>query len=182
MNHATAVAKYCSNIDALSQVVLQGDRLLKKNSGDVWALRVFVSSQLDDVLMQDCTPSLDDLQAYYTGVWVFMRAHGDETAQIQVGRLFGFRPDKFRGNISISSRGPILMISFSDMQDLLYAKFAKRKEQFSHEDKTSGFYKTIHYEGHEIPVCVSFAGHDQPSTIVHELTHFRNDVNWYGFL
>jgi hypothetical protein len=68
------------------------------------------------------------------------------------------------------------MISFSDMQDLLYAKFAKRKEQFSHEDKTSGFYKTIHYEGHEIPVCVSFAGHDQQSTIVHELTHFRNDV------
>jgi hypothetical protein len=48
-----------------------------------------------------------------------------------------------------------MQVVFSEMQDLLAVKFAKRKDTFTHEDKASGFFKVLRFEGYEIPVCVA---------------------------
>lgn len=175
---------YVASIQNGSEAIQSAEKILAwKENYDILAIKQKVLSQVDDVLHGYFIQAFHRIQRYSDGISYFLKKHGTESSQIQVGRLFGFRPEKFVGTMDIKNHWPVLIIEFSNMQDLLFAKFAKRKEQFSQEDRASGFYKVLHFDGKEIPVCVNCSGHDTSSTTTHELTHFRNHIigmDYYG--
>ncbi|NRH21422.1 hypothetical protein HOO68_05235 [Candidatus Gracilibacteria bacterium] len=181
MNSQNKIQQYCADIDTISRVVISMEKKIQDGSIGAHSIREIIISQVDSLLVTACDLSIEELHKCYTGVDYFLSRFGKEDAKIQVGKLFGFRSDKLRGDVTVISQGPILLVSFSEMQDLLSVKFAKRKEQFVQDDRASGFYKTVYHEGYRIPVCVTGAGFSEESTIVHELTHFRNDILGLSF-
>lgn len=180
--------RYVSSIQQGAEAVQSAEGVLaSRENYDMLMIKQKVISQVDQTLRGYFIQAFHRIQTYSDGISYFLKKYGAEPSQVQVGRLFGFRPEKFVGTMDIKNHWPVLIIEFSDMQDLLFAKFAKRKEQFSQEDRASGFYKVLHFDGKEIPVCVNCSGHDTSSTTTHELTHFRNHIigmdyysKWWG--
>ena len=181
MNSQNKIQQYCENIDTISRVVLSLESKIQNGTVDIHWIREGVISQVNHTLAKACNLSIDELHKYYIGVDYFLSRFWEEDAKVQIWKLFGFRSEKLRWEATITHQGPILLMSFSDMQDLLAVKFAKRKEHFTQEDRASGFYKTVYFEWHQIPVCVTWDWHGEDSTIVHEWTHFRNDILGLSF-
>jgi hypothetical protein len=169
--------QYIERVQWLSQIIQETEKtMINSASIDMLALKQSVISAVDTELQWEAIWVVDTIRKYYQSIEQFLFRYGDKDTKEQVWRLFGFRPDKLTGDIKIVRRWPVLQISFSEMQDLLSVKFAKRKDTFTQEDKASGFFKVLRFDGYEIPVCVSLIGLFEESTIVHEMTHFRNSV------
>lgn len=169
--------QYIERVQWLSRITQETERtMLDGPSIDMLALKQSVVSAVDVQLQWEALWVIDTIRKYYQSIDGFLFQYGDKNSKEQIGRLFGFRPDKLIGNITIVQKWPVLQIVFSEMQDLLSVKFAKRKDIFTQEDKASGFFKVLRFDGYEIPVCVSIDGLFEKSTIVHEMTHFRNSL------
>lgn len=174
---------YIHRIQDLSQAtqVIESHILQSGIEVDISTIQQLVRTSIDQELRWDIFPALEVIQRYYQSIEKFFSQYGNETINNQIGRLFGFRPNKLIGDSYINQWWPFLRISFSEMQDLLSVKFAKRKDIFAQEDKASWFFKILHFEWYEIPVCVSIQGSLNESTIIHELTHFRNNLIWMSY-
>lgn len=169
--------QYIERIQWLSRITQETERAILGNpSIDMLTLKQSVVSAVDTELQWEALWAVDIIRKYYQSIDEFLFQYGDKSPKEQIGRLFGFRPDKLTGDIKIVRQWPVLQISFSEMQDLLSVKFAKRKDTFTQEDKASGFFKVLRFDGYEIPVCVSIDGLFEESTIIHEMTHFRNSL------
>lgn len=168
---------YVHRIHELSEAVQWVEKsILWENPVDVSTVKEMVVSIMKENGWEDIHTSLETLQKYSQSVEQFTLQYKDNTLKEQVGRLFWFRPDKIVGDVHIKKSWPVLQISFSDMQDLLSVKFARRKDAFTQEDKASGFFKVLRFERYEIPVCVIFDGVDSEKTVIHEMTHLRNNI------
>lgn len=176
-------SQYCKWIDTLSNAIIDIDILLAKWTIDPLQIKERVFSIVDDRMRLDCLRSLDDLRKYAEWINYFEKSYGHETPQMQVGKLFQFRPERFTGNIHIEQRWLIYIIEFSNPEDMLYARFSQRREHFSQSDQGSGFFRVVQLDGHTIPVCSIIGWHDVMGTKIHELTHLRNNIigmNYYA--
>lgn len=170
--------EYIDKIQQLSKTTqnVESHILWSGANVDISIIHQLVLSDVDSELRWEALKVIETIGKYYQSIEKFFSQYGNETINKQIGRLFGFRSDKLIGDTHITKRWPFLQILFSEMQDLLAVKFAKRKDIFTQEDKASWFFKILLFEWYEIPVCVSIQGFLKESTIIHELTHFRNSL------
>lgn len=169
--------KYIKWVQWLSQIAQETERsMINSPSIDIFALKKSLASAVDAELRWEMIWVADIIGKYYQSIDEFLFQYGDRNPKEQVGRLFGFHADKLIGDIKIVRQWPVLQIYFSEMQDLLSVKFAKRKDTFTQEDRASWFFKVLRFDWYEIPVCVSIYWLLQENIIIHEMTHFRNSL------
>lgn len=137
MSYPERVAQYCSDIDRVSRTVLLAESELRNGNLDISGIREMVSEVVGEALTPYCDTPLNDLQEYCQGAAYFFQQHGQESPKIQAGRLFGFRPDKFSGEVTTGLDGAVILVEFTDIQDFMHAKYAMRKGVFSQEDRTA---------------------------------------------
>jgi hypothetical protein len=168
--------QYIQRIQKLSDAIMDVEKSIKNESVDIRSIQTSVVSAVEAEFQWQALKSIQQLEQYYKWVEYFALRYGHKAIKEQIGRLFGFRSDKLVGNIVLKKVWPVFEIVFSDMQDLLAVKFARRKETFTQEDRASGFFRIIQFEDQKIPVCVAFGDMNDRYIITHEMTHFRNNV------
>jgi hypothetical protein len=169
--------EYMDRIGRFSTLIQDTEEIMLRDFWiDTLTLKQSVASIVDRELQWEELICIDTIKKYNQSVEQFLIQHGDKDTKEQIGKLFGFRPDKLIGRIKIIQKWPVLQISFSEMQDLLSVKFAKRKDTFTQEDKASWFFKVLRFDWYEIPVCVALESWNEQKTITHEMTHFRNSL------